>query len=48
MAEDIKEPYTWKCRFCKVKGKAATRADARLMQELHEGMVHGGDKRKKK
>ena len=48
MGEDVKEPYTWKCRFCKVKGTAATKRDAKDMQKLHETIVHGGDPRKRK
>jgi hypothetical protein len=36
-----KEPYEWKCKVCKMTGRAATKDDADLALALHFSWNHG-------
>lgn len=38
--KDIPEKFEWKCSLCPKKGKAATKADADLLLDLHVLSAH--------
>lgn len=35
-----KEPYEWKCKACKMTGRAESKADATLVLNLHMYLNH--------